>query len=192
LRCLLATRNRGKLRELEAVLRGSDLELITLENLADLPDVIEDGLTFAENARKKALHYFHLTQWPTIADDSGLAVDILDGQPGVYSARFAPTDPERIDKLLTMLASVEEEEDRAARFVCAICFCFSNQRIIEVEADVRGNISTEPRGTKGFGYDPVFYYPPLGRTFAELTADEKNQVSHRARALSKLKQALKL
>jgi XTP/dITP diphosphohydrolase len=175
---------------LRAALGDSDLEIITLESLSDLPEVIEDGLTFAENARKKALHYFHLTQLPTIADDSGLCVDILDGQPGVYSARFAPTDGERIDKLLKLLASVEKEGNRTARFVCAICFCFSIQRIIEVEAEVRGEISSEPRGTKGFGYDPVFYYPPLGRTFAELAAEEKNQVSHRARALSKLKQAL--
>jgi XTP/dITP diphosphohydrolase len=190
LRCLLATQNRGKLRELQSVLGDCGLELITLENLDELPDAVEDGLTFAENARKKALHYFHLTQLPTIADDSGLAVEALGGQPGVHSARFAPTDAERIEKLLRLLESVEDGEDREARFVCAICLCFSSDRRIEVEATVHGEITWEPRGSTGFGYDPVFYYPPLGRTFAELTAAEKNRVSHRAKALNELKQEL--
>ena len=190
MRCLLATRNRGKLRELESVLGDSDLELITLDELDELPDVIEDGSTFAENARKKALHYFHLTQLPTIADDSGLAVEALGGQPGIHSARFAPTDEERIRKLLRSLEFIEEREDRTARFICAICLCFSSDRRIEVEADVQGEIILDPRGSAGFGYDPIFYYPPLDRTFAELTAAEKNRVSHRARALNKLKDAL--
>jgi len=189
LRCLLATQNRGKLRELEAVLEDRGLDLLTLEDLPELPDAVEDGLTFGANARKKALHYHHLTRLPTIADDSGLAVDAIGGQPGVYSARFATTDAERITKLLRLLSSVEET-DRGAQFVCAICLCFSSDRLIEVEAEVHGRITLEPQGSSGFGYDPVFYYPPFRRTFAELTATEKNQVSHRARALSKLKEKL--
>lgn len=190
MRCLLATQNRGKLLELESVLGDCGLEFITLANLDELPDAIEDGLTFAQNARKKALHYFHLTQLPTIADDSGLVVDALGGRPGVHSARFAPTDAERIEKLLQSLAAVEDLEDRSARFVCAICLCFSSDNLIEVESDVDGEITLKPRGSAGFGYDPIFFYPPLGRTFAELTTEEKNQVSHRARALNKLKQTL--
>jgi XTP/dITP diphosphohydrolase len=171
-------------------LAGCELDLITLKELEDLPDAIEDGSSFAENARKKALHYFHLARLPTIADDSGLAVEALGGRPGVYSARFAPTDPERIEKLLRMLKATQDGQNRAARFVCAICFCRSDQTLVEVEGQVQGEISLEPRGTAGFGYDPIFYYPPLDKTFAELTAAEKNKVSHRAVALEKLKATL--
>jgi XTP/dITP diphosphohydrolase len=173
-----------------SVLGAAEFDPITLEQLDELPDAIEDGLTFAENARKKALHYFNLTQLPTVADDSGLVVEALDGRPGVHSARLAPTDPERIAKLLQSLASFQDSRERQARFVCAICFCLSETERIEVEGEVKGEITLEPRGSLGFGYDPIFYYPPLGRTFAELSNEEKNQVSHRARALLKLKQVL--
>ena len=190
LRCLLATRNRGKLRELESVLGDFGLELSTLDSLVELPDAVEDGSTFAQNARKKALHYFRLTQLPTIADDSGLVVDALGGRPGVHSARFAPTDALRVEKLLRSLDSFKERKDRKAKFVCAICFHLSDDRAIEVEAEVQGEIGLKPRGNGGFGYDPIFYYPPLDCTFAELSSAQKNQVSHRARALSKLKEAL--
>jgi XTP/dITP diphosphohydrolase len=167
------------------------LELVSLEHFSELPDAVEDGLTFAENARKKALHYFTLTRLPTIADDSGLTVEALGGQPGVHSARFAPTDAERIAKLLSLLQLSRKPEDRQARFVCAICFCVSKDDRIEVEADVEGEITLEPRGKAGFGYDPIFYYPPLRRTFAEISAEEKNQVSHRALALAQLKEVLR-
>jgi XTP/dITP diphosphohydrolase len=188
LRCLLATRNRGKLRELRAVLGDFGFQFITLDDLHELPEAIEDGLTFVENARKKALHFFALTGLATIADDSGLVVPSLEGQPGVHSARFAPTDPERINKLLHLLG---DSLVREARFVCAICLCLARDRIIEVEAQVTGEIAVEPRGLQGFGYDPIFYYPPLGRTFAELTPEQKNRVSHRGRALNRLRGELR-
>ena len=121
MRFLLATKNEGKLAELEAVLGAQGVEFTTLADFEDLPDAIEDGLTFAENARKKAAHFFALTGLPTIADDSGLTVDALGGEPGVYSTRYAPSDPERIQRLLRALSSVECLEDRSAHFVCAIC-----------------------------------------------------------------------
>jgi XTP/dITP diphosphohydrolase len=166
--------------------------LVTLEAFPGLPDVVEDGLTFAENAHKKALHYFQLTQLPTIADDSGLSVDALGGKPGVHSARFASTDPERVAKLLRLLGKVEDPESRKAHFVCAICVIPSAKSRIEVEGEVHGEIAFRPEGTAGFGYDPIFIYPPLGKTFAELDPEEKNRVSHRAIALQKLRLAMGL
>jgi XTP/dITP diphosphohydrolase len=190
LRFLLATKNKGKLAELEAVLGDQGVEFTTLADFEDLPDVVEDGRTFAENALKKAAHFSSLTGMQTIADDSGLAVDALDGEPGVHSARYAPSDAERIDRLLRELSIVEAPEDRAARFVCAICLFLSPDRQIEVEASVSGVITDLPRGNKGFGYDPIFFYPPMKKTFAELSREEKNRVSHRARALEKLKGAM--
>ena len=192
MRCLLATRNRGKLRELESVLGNCGLDLVTLEAFSGLPDAVEDGSTFAENARKKALHYFQLTQLPTIADDSGLSVDALGGKPGVHSARFASTDAERIEKLLQLLEKTEGSEKRKAHFVCAICVFLSDASRVEVEGEVYGEIALQPSGNAGFGYDPIFFYPPFGKTFAELAPEEKNRVSHRAVALEQLRLALNL
>jgi XTP/dITP diphosphohydrolase len=193
LRFLLATQNEGKLRELEAVLGDLGIELVSLASLGPLPAVVEDGETFTQNARKKACHYFKLTRIPTIADDSGLSVSALQGRPGVHSARFAATDKERLEKLLSLLNrpdSTGSHSERSAKFVCAICLVLTEEKIIEVEAEVWGEITLEPRGQSGFGYDPVFLYPPLGRTFAELSPTEKNRVSHRARALQQLKDRL--
>ena len=187
MRFLLATKNDGKLAELEAVLGAQGVEFTTLADFGELPDAIEDGLTFSENARKKAAHFYALTGLPTIADDSGLTVDALGGEPGVYSARYAPSDPERIQRLLGALSSVESLEHRTAHFVCAICLFLSPDDQLEVEASVSGVITELPSGTEGFGYDPVFFYPPLQKTFAELSREEKNRVSHRALALAKLR-----
>lgn len=190
---LLATRNRGKLEELQVVLEELSVELISLETLEGAPDVEEDGATFAENARKKALHYLALTGLPSIADDSGLEVDALGGRPGVYSARYAATDAARMEKLLGELRDRGVSgAGRSARFVCAICLAFGNEDRIEVEGRVEGFIAEAPRGDQGFGYDPVFYYPPFGATFGEVPGQKKNLVSHRAAALTRLKQHLKL
>lgn len=186
MRVLVATKNRGKLRELNQVLAGLDVELCDLASAGDPPDVLEDGSTFADNARKKALHYHSLTGLATIADDSGLEVAALDGRPGVFSARYAPNDEMRIAKLLGELENAESRLGRGARFVCALCLVTSSGEVVEVEGEVKGLITSNPRGSGGFGYDPVFLYPPLNKTFAELTAEEKNQVSHRAAALAKL------
>ncbi len=189
LRILLATQNRGKGREICSVLSLFNIEFEFLLGRDDLPEALESGTTFAENARLKAEHYYQLTGLPTLADDSGLLVDALGGKPGVHSARFAPTNQERIEKLLRMLDSRPGPSSRSARFVSAICLLLPED-LIEVTGEVQGELAQEPKGTHGFGYDPIFYYPPLGKTFAQMTVEEKNQISHRARALEKLRQRL--
>ena len=189
LRFLLATQNRGKVREIHAALSSLDIEFETLLGRDDLPEALESGTTFAENARLKAEHYHQLTGLPTLAEDSGLLVDALDGIPGVYSARFAPSDEERIEKLLGMLDSLPRPFSRGAHFVSAICLLLP-EGLIEVAGEVPGELTREPRGTRGFGYDPIFYYPPLEKTFAQMTLEEKNQISHRAQALEKLSVSL--
>lgn len=186
--CLLATTNEGKAREIRAALSKLEIGFDSLQAHSNLPSPEESGSTFAENARLKARHYYHLTGIPTLAEDSGLLVDALDGRPGVHSARFAATDPERIAKLLKLLESVPPEE-RSAHFVSAICW-YEPARSIEVSGEVHGRIAEHPSGSHGFGYDPVFFYPPRGKTFAELTTEEKNQISHRARALAALQERL--
>ncbi len=185
LRFLLATQNRGKVREICSALSLFNIEFEFLLGRDDLPEALESGMTFAENARIKAEHYHQLTGLPTLAEDSGLVVDALGGKPGVHSARFAPTDKERIEKLLRMLDSRPGPSSRSARFVSAICLLLPED-LIEVTGEVQGELAQEPRGTHGFGYDPIFYYPPLGKTFAQMTVEEKNQISHRALALERL------
>jgi XTP/dITP diphosphohydrolase len=185
LRFLLATQNRGKVREICSALSLFNIEFEFLLGRDDLPEALESGMTFAENARIKAEHYHQLTGLPTLAEDSGLVVDALGGKPGVHSARFAPTDKERVEKLLRMLDSRPGPTSRSARFVSAICLLLPEEQI-EVTGEVQGELAQEPRGTHGFGYDPIFYYPPLGKTFAQMTVEEKNQISHRALALERL------
>ena len=185
LRFLLATQNRGKVREICSALSLFNIEFEFLLGRDDLPEALESGMTFAENARIKAEHYHQLTGLPTLAEDSGLVVDALGGKPGVHSARFAPTDKERVEKLLRMLDSRPGPSSRNARFVSAICLLLPED-LIEVTGEVQGELAQEPRGTHGFGYDPIFYYPPLGKTFAQMTVEEKNQISHRALALERL------
>ena len=189
LRFLLATQNRGKVREICSALSLFNIEFEFLLGRDDLPEAIESARTFAENARIKAEHYHQLTGLPTLAEDSGLVVDALGGKPGVHSARFAPTDKERIEKLLRMLDSRPGPSSRSARFVSAICLLLPED-LIEVTGEVQGELAQEPRGTHGFGYDPIFYYPPLGKTFAQMTVEEKNQISHRALALERLSASL--
>ena len=186
MRILLATTNPGKIIELERILGSHAIEIMGLGPLA-APEEIETGSTFAENALLKARYFHHRSGLPTIADDSGLEVEALAGAPGIYSARYAgpgATDGERIKKLLDELKSVPMER-RAARFVCAAAIAWAEgEQVFEDEA--RGFVLTEPQGAGGFGYDPVFYYPQLGKSFAELTWEEKADVSHRGRAFKKL------
>lgn len=184
-RLLLATRNRGKKREIEEFFRagGLSLSLLSLDEAGALPDVEESGATFAANARLKADSYSLLTGIATLGDDSGLEVAALGGRPGVLSARYAGAgagDDERIAKLLGEMAGLD---DRRARFVSAVCLSRLGSPLAEFSGAVEGEILRAKRGAGGFGYDPVFYYPPLRRTFAELALAEKNRVSHRARAL---------
>ena len=189
LRFLLATQNEGKVREIEQALIGSDIQLVSVREQGKLTVPEETGLTFLENARLKALHYFRLTKIPTLAEDSGLVVDSLGGIPGVYSARFGRTDEERIEKLLVWLKPCHSRKDRRARFVSAFCLAQMDS-VVEEVGEVKGWITKETRGVGGFGYDPVFYYRPMRKTFGEMTMEEKNQVSHRSRALEKLRKRL--
>lgn len=189
---LLATRNQGKKQEMQMILEDMLLQIITLEDIEALPEVIEDGLTFAENARKKARQIALASGYITLADDSGLVVDALGGKPGIYSARFAGAgsdDHKNNEKLLSMLQDVETEQ-RTARFVCAIAISEPTGAASVVTGECEGVISKEGKGSGGFGYDPLFI--PLGynKSFAELTPEEKNAISHRAKALKKARELL--
>lgn len=190
MRILLATTNEGKIIELRRILGEQGIDLVGLGVSASTEE-IETGETFAENALLKARLYHQISGLPTIADDSGLEVEVLNGAPGVWSARYAgpgASDAERIVKLLDELKDVPPG-NRAARFVCAAAIVWDiGERVFEDE--VRGVVLDAPRGSNGFGYDPVFYYEPLGRTFAELTHSEKAEVSHRGRAFGQLTQWL--
>lgn len=188
LRILIATHNRGKLREIRRLTAGHDWEFISLTDLPALPEAFEDGRSFAENARKKALHYARHSGLPTLADDSGLEVDALGGAPGVHSARFAGArrdDDANNRKLLAQLAGLPPQQ-RTARFRCAMALAHGDEILAETEGCVEGRILPEPRGRGGFGYDPLFLLPKLGRTMAELDPDEKNHLSHRGQALRKM------
>ncbi|MCI0574152.1 MAG: RdgB/HAM1 family non-canonical purine NTP pyrophosphatase [Myxococcaceae bacterium] len=186
-RLLFATTSAGKLRELRALVAGLPLEVVSLADVGPLPEVVEDGATFVENARKKALGYARATGLLALADDSGLCVDALGGAPGVLSARYAPGDDRaRINKLLAELAGVDEAH-RGAAFRCALCLAAPDGVLAEVEGECRGHILPAPVGQGGFGYDPVFYVPGLGRTMAQLSVEEKQQVSHRGMALERMR-----
>ena len=192
MRILLATTNRGKVEEIRELLAGSGTTIVGLDEVDAVGDVEETGSTFGENALIKARYYHSLTGLVTLADDSGLEVEALAGLPGIRSARYAgpgATDQERIEKLLSELKGRAEGE-RRARFVCAAGIVWKNGQRLFVE-EVSGSIMTRPRGANGFGYDPVFCYPLLGKTFAELSRDEKGRISHRGKAFQRLAHWLK-
>ncbi len=188
MKLVIATKNRSKARELGEMLKGLEVEVLSL---ADFPSVAlppEDGDTFTENALIKARAVFEATGLPSLADDSGLAVDALDGRPGIYSARYAgrnATDEDNYMKLLCELEGVPLGK-RAARFVCALAYKDKVREEV-FEGEFRGRIAERPRGENGFGYDPVFEVERLGRTAAELSPGEKNAISHRAEALRRFK-----
>ncbi len=182
---VLATKNQGKIKEIEAAFAGLPFEIASLQAFGDLPESAENGATFLENARQKAAFYSRLTQCACLADDSGLEVDALGGKPGVYSARYAgerATDSENNHKLLTELAK-KHAIGSTARFRCALVFRALDGREIACEGVCEGRIIGQPRGTNGFGYDPYFYVDSLGKTLAEVSAEEKNRLSHRGKAL---------
>jgi len=194
MRLVVATRNRGKLAELRSLLgahRG--LELLCLSDLPPLPEVVEDGDTFLANAQKKAREVALATRLPTLADDSGLLVDALEGAPGVHSARFAgeqASDDENNTRLLELLANVPTE-DRRARFRCVLALARPDGTLgPHTEGECEGRIVREPRGAHGFGYDPLFEVEGLGRTMAELSSAEKDDLSHRAVATRRMKDEL--
>ena len=186
---LIATTNSGKVREIRRSLTGLPFEVVSLAEVLPGASFRERGKTFLENARAKSLHYGRKSGLLTLAEDSGLEVDALGGAPGVYSARFSrtePTDAKNNRKVLRLLANAPWK-DRKAKFVCVMVLSWDGRIIREIRGEVRGVIDVAPKGKNGFGYDPVFYYPKLGKHFAELGPDEKNAVSHRGRALRKLK-----
>lgn len=185
---LVATTNADKLREIRAVLAGAAVDLRTLEAAPRVPEPEESGLTFAENARIKALYYGALTSHLTVAEDSGLEIDALGGEPGVRSARLLGPEasyPARFAEIQRRLAEVPEHA-RQARFVCALSVVQDGEVRFETTGTIEGLIAAEARGIGGFGYDPIFFYPPFGRTLAEVSAAEKLSVAHRGLAFSAL------
>ena len=192
----LASANAGKLREFRQAASAVGITVEPVPDIERLPACVEDGATFEENARKKVLHYCSFVEGPVFTDDSGICVEALGGAPGVHSARFAglnATEDANNRKLLQELHRVEarsRHRNRMAHYVCVIVLAQNCRVVTVVEGRAPGLIIDEPRGTGGFGYDPYFFYPPLGKTFAELTADEKFAVSHRGEAFRKLLKVL--
>ena len=189
---VIATSNQHKLKEFKALLHGFPLTLLSLKDFPDISAVVEDGKNFYENALKKALTVARHTDKITVADDSGIEVDALDGKPGVYSARFAgedATDEANNAKLLEALKDVPPDK-RGACFKCVLVIAQPDGETAFVEGACRGSIIHEARGNYGFGYDPLFVVPEYNKTFSEITPEEKNKISHRAKALEKLLQIL--
>jgi len=193
----MATRNSGKVREMAALLGDLGVRLLSLNDFPEVPEIPEEGATFAENAAAKAQAVARLTGLPALADDSGLEVEALGGRPGVFSARYAqdrtagriPSDEDNWRKLLDELQEVPREE-RRARFVCEIALAWPDGRLITTQGELAGAIALEPRGSRGFGYDPVFFVSEYHATVAELDLAVKNRISHRGQALQKLKEIL--
>ena len=183
---VLATKNAGKVKEFQQLLKGFPVEIKSLDDFGPIPEVEEDGATFDDNAYKKASFTARVLGLPAIADDSGLVVEALGGAPGVKSARYAgenATDQENIKKLL---AEMEGKKDRRAAFECLVSIAVPSGPALTYEGRCEGEIATEPKGFSGFGYDPVFYFPEYNKTFAEITGEEKNRVSHRGKALAQV------
>ncbi|HYK91007.1 MAG TPA: RdgB/HAM1 family non-canonical purine NTP pyrophosphatase [Acidobacteriota bacterium] len=188
---VIATRNNGKLREFRSLLSSTGWNILGLADLGITKEHEETGSTFAENARLKALAYSAETEFPVLADDSGLEVSDLGGRPGIHSARYAgvaASDADRIRKLLSELRA--KGGTRHARFICALAVARARRLLVQAQGECLGLIADEPRGKNGFGYDPIFYFPELKKTYAELDESEKNLYSHRARAVASLLSSL--
>lgn len=189
---LIATKNEGKMKEFKGLFAKLGFEVKSLTQMTDAIDVVEDGATFAENAIKKAEQISAHYNVITVADDSGLIVDALDGRPGIYSARYAgegKNDQENLQKVLSEMEGVPVEK-RTARFHCTLALAIPLETTITVEGECEGIITEEPTGEFGFGYDPIMFIPSVNRTMAQLTKEEKNTISHRAKALLKLQQVI--
>ncbi len=184
---VVATHNSNKLKEFQKILSDFEIEIKCLNDFGPIPEAVEDGTTFDENAYKKAIHTARILGLPAIADDSGLVVEALNGEPGIYSARYAgdkATDQENVDKLLAKMKGIK---NRKAYFQCVLSIAVPSGPALTYEGKCKGTIIDEKRGENGFGYDPVFFYEKYGKTFAELTLKEKSKVSHRGRALAEIK-----
>lgn len=189
---VLATRNEHKTREIREILGGLPVRILNLEEAGSFPEVVEDGRSFEENAVKKAMTIARASGMISMADDSGLVVDALDGQPGVFSARFAglhATDAENNAKLLALLDGIGLPE-RKARFICCVAICDPRGQCTTVQGSCEGHIALQASGSGGFGYDPLFVPNGHSQSFAELPAEVKNAISHRGRALLQVRQAL--
>ena len=187
MKVVLASKNKHKLVEISKITEKFGFDLVLQSELGVDIDVEETGTTFEENSLLKARAVMEATGLPALADDSGIAVDALNGEPGIYSARYG--FDESLDdwgRLLLLLKNTEHVPDgqRQAQFVCVISFITPDGKVIQARGEIHGELIREPAGENGFGYDPIFYYPPLGKTTAELSPEEKNQVSHRANALN--------
>lgn len=189
MKILLTTGNKNKIKEIKKILNIKNIDILSIKDGIEIPDVIENGNTFEENSKKKALEIAKFTNMLTIADDSGLCVKALDGKPGIYSARYAgehATDEENNKKLIQDLKGVE---NRKAKFVCVITLAKPTGETYSFKGEMFGEIIDEPRGKEGFGYDPYFYIPKYRKTTAEMS-DKKNEISHRALAIKLLKEKL--
>ena len=190
MRLIMATNNQGKVKELSALL-SSDFEVLTLKEAGFEIEVEEDGKTFTENAVKKALETYKITKTPSIGDDSGLCVEALSGAPGIYSARWAGEGATQDELIAKLHSELSGKENKKAKFISVIALAFSEDDIVIAEGECQGEIIDDKRGEGGFGYDPVFYVPSLGKTFSELSVEDKNKISHRANALFALCDKLK-
>ena len=187
---LVATTNPGKLREIQGILAGIPVRLLTLRDVAAVEEPEETGATFAENARLKALYYAAHAGLPTVADDSGLEIEALDNAPGVHSARWHGTDYTLKFRKIHELLRARGLETSPAQFVCRVALAHEGRIVFEAGGVVRGHIAAEARGSHGFGYDPLFFYPPFGCTLAELDVERKASVSHRGAAFRALREYL--
>lgn len=187
---VLATHNANKLKEMSAILSQCGVQVVSPGELGITVDVEETGTTFAENALLKARAVCAAAGLPAIADDSGLCVDALNGGPGVYSARYGGEELDDKGRYTLLLRSMRGQTTRAAHFACAICCAFPNGNTLTAEGTCSGTIAFAPMGENGFGYDPVFFVPEKAKTFAQLTAEEKAEISHRGRALAEFAEKL--
>ena len=189
MKIFLATGNKHKIKEIEKIFKMDNVEILSINDGIEIPEVEEDGTTFEENSKKKALEIAKFTNMITISDDSGLCVDALGGAPGVYSARYAGEHGNDLDNNKKLVRELQGIENRKARFVCVITLAKPTGETYSFRGEVEGDIIDVPQGTEGFGYDPHFFMKEYGKTLAEIP-EIKNKISHRARALEKLKENL--
>ena len=189
---IFATGNEGKMYEIRQILGDMDVKILSMKEAGITADIIEDGTTFEENAIIKAKAIAALTDHIVLADDSGLEIDYLNGEPGIYSARYMGENTSYDIKNANLIGRLEgvEDEMRSARFVCAIAAALPDGEILTAQGTVEGRIAYEPKGENGFGFDPIFYLPEYDCTTAQLSEEEKNSISHRGRALRSMKQKL--
>lgn len=183
---VIATRNKGKTAEIRDLLKDFPVEIKNLDDFGPIPEVVEDGETFDENAYKKASFTARILGYPALSDDSGLVVEALDGAPGVHSARWAGPDASDAQRCEKLMKALEDQTNRAAAFECVISIAVPEGPALTYEDRCEGIIARAPAGENGFGYDPVFFFPPLKKTFAQLTMAEKSRVSHRGKALQQV------